>query len=139
MDTKNTSSDTKANTFTCQIDDGESFNFPIVNAFQQTYIQITGAQEEFEQQIENFEFNFDPNIEGGEYKLNDPGVHVDVRTGWVNIRYTATSMTLTLTVDHSSQHVSGRYDIETVQDYGGEVHPGIRVNGTFDVTYINSK
>lgn len=126
------------NTFKCQIDSGEAFYFPIVNCFLSNFLRITGAQEEFEQQIENLEFNFAPDIKSGEYKLNDPGVHVDVRTGWVNTRYTATSLILKLTVDHTSQSISGVYAIETVQDYGGVVKPGINLNGTFAAKYIIS-
>ncbi|MCH4898647.1 MULTISPECIES: hypothetical protein [unclassified Pseudomonas] len=126
------------NTFKCQIDSGEAFYFPTVNCFLSNFLRITGAQEEFEQQIENLEFNFAPDIQSGEYKLNDPGVNVDVRTGWVNTRYTATSLTLKLTVDHSSKSISGVYAIQTVQDYGGVVEPGIDVNGNFAANYIIS-
>ncbi|NVZ68915.1 hypothetical protein [Pseudomonas costantinii] len=123
-------------TFKCQIDSDPPFSFPIVSAYRDAkYLRILGAQEEWEQKIENFEFNFSPTIKSGDYKLKDPGVFVDIRTGLVNIRYTPTSMTLRLTVDHSSKLVSGVFDVQTVEDYGGGSRPGIRVNGNFKATY----
>jgi hypothetical protein len=129
----------KANAFNCQIDSNEAFNFPLVTAFRTQGIAITGADEiPDDQEIYKIEFTLDNDIVTAEYNLGHPKVRVDTVTGKANIRYTPISMTLNLTVDHSSKSVSGVYAIDTVEDYDGVAKPGIKLNGNFAVTYIGS-
>ncbi|MBH3405246.1 hypothetical protein I5P86_09320 [Pseudomonas glycinae] len=129
------SSNSTANTFTYQIDSGEAGEFYYAQGYSGRYLEITGARDDWEHQLEQMIFRFDPAITSGQYSLDSPVVQVGVLTGWVNIRYTPISMTLKLTVDHASQHIYGVYDIQTKEDYAGGNNPGIRVNGLFDVNW----
>lgn len=139
MSIQHKDSSRKANAFDCQIDSNEAFNFPLVTAFRTQRIAITGADEiPDDQEIYKIEFTLDNEIVTAEYNLGHHKVRVDTLTGKANIRYTPISMTLNLTVDHSSKSVSGVYAIDTVEDYGGVPTPGIKLNGNFAVTYIGS-
>ncbi|PNB51419.1 hypothetical protein C1X29_03475 [Pseudomonas sp. GW456-12-10-14-LB2] len=135
MGTQSASSNAAANSFTYQIDSGEADKFFYANGYSGRDLEIYGARNDFEHQLEQIIFKFNPAIKSGQYSLGSPGVQVGVLTGWANIRYTPISMTLNLTVDHSSQHIYGVYDIQTKEDYAGGNNPGIRVNGLFDVEW----
>ncbi|MDH2078207.1 hypothetical protein [Pseudomonas atacamensis] len=139
MSTQDKGSNPQANAFTCQIEGAGAFSFPLVNAFRTERITITGADYlPLDQDIYKIEFTFDNDIVTAEYNLGHAKVKVDTETGKANIRYTPISMTLKLTVDHFSKSVSGVYAIDTVQDYGGVITPGIKLNGNFAVNYIDS-
>lgn len=139
MSTQDKDSSRKANAFTCQIEGAEAFSFPLVTAFRTQRIAITGADEiPADQDMYKIEFTLDNDIVTAEYNLGHPKVRVDTVTGKANLRYTPSSMTLKLTVDPSAKSVSGVYAIDTVQDYGGVITPGIKLNGNFAVNYIDS-